>query len=289
MGAVRLTTSKASYYIYGRVRWIVKAYLDFCVERKATVAHETADTESFAAKHHFLIRRIHSLMGIVPVGVFLVMHISVNASINVSPEMFQENVDRIHALGPILIPVEIAFIFLPLLFHALLGFQIWFSGKPNVAAYRYGGNFRYMFQRVTGGIAFIFILYHLWHMHWLGAPLGGGFFDAHDGMASRTAAQAMQQTILLGIPVSILYGIGVLASVYHLANGTWTSLITWGLTIGPNSQRTSGYVCAVFGLLLAAVGLSAVNGFKTFRDEPDTHLVGGGHNVSMIHTETQPE
>ena len=54
---------------------------------------------------------------------------------------------------------------------------IWFSGRPNVGAYKYGGNVRYTLQRVTGGIAFVFILYHLWHMHWLGDSFGGGFFD----------------------------------------------------------------------------------------------------------------
>ncbi|NOS99739.1 MAG: succinate dehydrogenase [Phycisphaerales bacterium] len=215
-------------------------------------------TPSFAERHHFLLRRLHSLAGIVPVGVFVIMHLSVNASIGAGAGEFQKQVNRIHDLGPVLVPVEIVGIFLPLLFHALMGFQIWFSGRPNSAAYPYGANYRYTLQRVTGGIAFVFIVYHLWQMHWLGSTFGGGVFDPHD--AASTAAAGLQDSVWV-IPVATLYGIGVISTVYHLANGIWTALITWGLTIGPSSQRVSGYACTAFGLLLGLAGLSAVYNF----------------------------
>ncbi|MEE9296097.1 MAG: succinate dehydrogenase cytochrome b558 subunit [Phycisphaerae bacterium] len=246
------------------------------------------DVDSIAQRHHFLIRRLHSLSGLVPIGVFLVVHLSVNATINVGGEEFQRNVDRIHALGPLLVPVEILGIFLPILFHAVLGLHIWLSGQPNVGTYRYGGNVRYTLQRVTGGIAFVFILYHVWHMHWLGKGLGGGFFDPEAGRAAITAAESMRHTIF-GFPVSILYAIGVLSTVYHLANGIWTSLITWGVTIGPSSQRIAGYVCAVFGVVLGIAGLSAVKGFKEFQG--DSVLADAPLDVgsSFVTTTDHPE
>lgn len=229
-------------------------------ERTHRVGHAEAPTgtPSFTERHHFLLRRLHSLAGIVPVGVFVVMHLSVNASIGAGAGEFQKQVNRIHDLGPMLVPLEIAGIFLPLLFHALLGFQIWFSGRPNAAAYPYGANVRYTLQRVTGGIAFVFILYHVWQMHWLGRTFGGGVFDPDN--AAVTAAAGVQDSVWV-IPVAVLYGIGVLSVVYHLANGLWTSLITWGLTIGPSSQRISGYACTAFGLALGLAGLSAVYNF----------------------------
>ncbi len=237
------------------------------------MAQQAAKTDSFAVRHHFLIRRLHSLCGLVPIGVFLCIHLTVNASINAGAAEFETQVGYIHALGWLLKPVEIMFIFLPLLFHGVLGLQIWFSGQPNVSTYKYGGNFRYMFQRVTGGIAFVFILYHLWHMHWLGAPFGGGKFIAHGEGMTESAATAMQD-VVFGVPASVLYGIGVLSAVYHLANGIWTSLITWGITIGPLAQRRAGYACSAFGVMLAVVGLSGVRGFKTFEPEADSHMVG---------------
>lgn len=211
-----------------------------------------------AQSRHFFVRRLHSLTGIVPVGAFLFMHLVTNASVTFNtPErdFFQEQVNRIHGLGPLLVTVEILFIFLPLAFHAGLGVKIWLEGKPNALSYPLWGNLRYTLQRVTGVIALVFILVHLWHMHWLGGYFGGGYFDPHD--ATRTAAGAMQFSRWWAWP---LYYLGVSAAVFHFANGIWTFLITWGVTLGRESQRKVGYACAVFGIALALAGFAAVQG-----------------------------
>ena len=88
-------------------------------------------------KYYFLVRRLHSLTGLVPLGVFLFIHLSTNATILLPSEVpggeFQNSVNRIHALGPLLVPVEIIGIFIPLAFHTLLGFQIIFTGAPNAS------------------------------------------------------------------------------------------------------------------------------------------------------------
>ncbi len=230
---------------------------------------ESAGTESFAARHHFLIRRLHSLAGLVPVGVFLTFHLFINSTIVVGPEAFQFGVDQIHKIEPlgILKLVEVFGIFIPLAFHAILGVKIWLSGQPNTMAYRDGSNIRYTLQRVTGIAAFFFIMFHLWQMHWLGAPFGGGFFDPHNAAAS--AAETMQP-----LWVGPVYIAGTLCAVYHLANGIWTALITWGITVGPRSQRMSGYACTAFGIMLGIAGVAAVRGFKTLETEPvptETH------------------
>ncbi|RME39540.1 MAG: succinate dehydrogenase [Planctomycetota bacterium] len=233
---------------------------------------------SLFGKYHFLIRRLHSLSGIIPVGVFLCMHLLTNASILAPGEPgseFQRAVERIHALGPLLVPVEILFIFLPLLFHTLVGFLIVFTAESNVRYYRYGGNIRYTLQRTTGVIAFVFILYHVWQMHWMGKPFGGGMFEVHgeDGtpLSAVTAAKAIQSAWW----VAPLYAVGIVASVFHFANGIWTALITWGITIKPRTQRAAGYVCTVFGVLLALIGLGALRGFRTF-GETGAAAPGGG-------------
>ena len=206
--------------------------------------------------YHFLITRLHSLTGLVPIGAYLIIHLATNARIWI-PGDYQKAVDQIHSLGPLLLPVEIVFIFLPLLFHSIIGFQIIFSGKANARYYPYRANIRYTLQRITGIIAFFFIVYHVLQLHWLGKPLGGGKFDPHDAAGSARAA------IQAAWWIAPVYAIGVLASVYHLANGIWTSLITWGITIRPKSQQVAGYVCAAFGIVLSLVGLGALNGFRT--------------------------
>ncbi len=245
---------------------------------------ESPDTND---QTYFLVRRIHSLLGLVPVGVFLCVHLLTNASILASPDgaEFQKAVERIHALGPLLVPVEIIGIFLPLLFHVLLGVKIWLSSSPNVQHYRHGGNVRYTLQRITGMMAMVFILYHVWQMHWFGENLGGGAFKLHDEVTGAPmGAQSTAAAINSAVWVAPIYAVGVIATVFHLANGIWTSLITWGVTIRPKTQRASGYACAVFGVLLALVGLGALRGFKTFDAEaPAAHDARQAGEVTAVH------
>ncbi|MEK6798697.1 MAG: succinate dehydrogenase cytochrome b558 subunit [Planctomycetota bacterium] len=232
-------------------------------ERKLSVSEHAMEPTSSQDKHYFLVRRLHSLSGLVPVGVFLCVHLSANATVLVGADEFQRSVDRIHSLGPLLVPVEIVGIFIPLLFHALLGFQIIFTSKSNAQQYRYGSNVRYTAQRTTGVIAFVFILYHVWQMHWFGTGVGGGQFAAHDASGAPAAAETTAAALQSAWWIAPAYAVGVASCVYHLANGVWTSLITWGITIRPRSQQVAGYFCAAFGFILLLVGLGALRGFKT--------------------------
>jgi succinate dehydrogenase / fumarate reductase cytochrome b subunit len=235
---------------------------------------QAAPSGSFLERNEFLLRRLHSLSGIVPVGAYMVIHLLTNASVLDSPATFQRSVYSIHALGRALPIVEWVFIFIPLLYHAMYGVLITRGSLPNSSTYKYTNNIRYTLQRATGMIAFLFIVWHVFHMHgWFHAdawmqtvaePLGGGKFRAYN--ATSTAVEAMQMSPV----VPILYLIGVLACVFHLANGIWTFGITWGLWVTPQAQRRADAFCLVFGVLLAAVSLGALGGFSLqFRSPGD--------------------
>jgi succinate dehydrogenase / fumarate reductase cytochrome b subunit len=210
----------------------------------------------------FVIRRLHSLLGIIPVGTFVLLHLTANmlvASNTPDHDYYQEAVDRIHGLGPFLIPTEILFIFVPLALHAGLGVKIWLEGKPNTRYYPYWGNARYMLQRLTGVVALIFILVHVWHMHWVGSWLpGGSQFDPERATLSTAAAM---QRYWWAAP---LYAIGVVSTVFHLANGIWAFLITWGITIGPRAQRGAGYVCTAIGIMLTLAGFASIRALVNY-------------------------
>ena len=221
-----------------------------------------SSSPSLLARNEFLIRRLHSLSGLIPVGAYMVVHLMTNATVLGGGEMFQSNVDKIHALGPFLPFVEWTFIFIPILFHAILGVVIIKGGLPNTTSYPFAKNFRYTLQRATGMIAFFFILWHVLHMHGMGkafAAWGGGQFDAH--AAPDSVAHAFQAALW----VQVCYAIGMLSCVYHLANGLWTMGITWGVWTSPAAMRRADYVCAGFGVVLAFVGLSALWGFSTYK------------------------
>jgi len=216
--------------------------------------------ESFFSRHQFIIYRLFSLSGLIPVGAFLVVHLVTNASVLAGPGSFQSRVDLIHSLGPLLVPIEWAFIFLPMLFHAAVGFVIIGGGLPNVGSYPYVGNVRYSLQRATGMIAFAFIIWHVIQLHWMGAPLGGGKFDPHH--ASSSAAVALQP-----IGITMLYVIGVLSTVFHFSNGLWTLGITWGLWTSPAAMRRASWVSVVVGVLLGGAGLGALSGMRAVNVE----------------------
>ncbi|MCA9168104.1 MAG: succinate dehydrogenase cytochrome b558 subunit [Planctomycetales bacterium] len=212
------------------------------------------------------MRRLHSLSGLIPVGAYMVVHLLTNSSVLDSAATFQENVYRIHSLGKALWLVEWGFIFLPLLFHAIFGVIIIRGGLPNNSNYPYARNLRYTLQRVSGMIAFVFILWHVFHLHgwfhseaWLtnvAEPLGGAQFRPYNAASSLALA-------LRGFVVPVLYAIGVISCVFHLANGIWTMGITWGVWVSPQAQTRASWICLVFGLGLGVVGLSALTGAKT--------------------------
>jgi succinate dehydrogenase / fumarate reductase, cytochrome b subunit len=199
------------------------------------------------------------------VGAFVIFHLLINASILEGPEAYQKYVRQIHSLGSLLLLFEWIFIFIPILFHATVVFVIIAGALPNSNQYRYGSNYRYTLQRATGMIAFVFIMIHVFHMHgWFHAdvwlenvvrPLGGAQFRAYS--APSTAGLALQTGTMV-----TLYLVGTLATVFHLANGIWTMGITWGVWMSPQAQARATAACAVFGLLLAIVGVGALFGMR---------------------------
>jgi len=228
-----------------------------------------ADIASVFGRHEFLIRRLHSLTGLVPVGVFLVVHLLTNMGI--LDNSYQQRVDLIHSMGERTLEVtEWTCIFLPILFHGIIGTIIVARGKRNLSYYPYPENYRYTLQRWTGVIAFAFIFWHVfqtrgwinnsqWWLEHVTRNLGGGLFDAKH--ADYSSAYAVQQAAPWAVAA---YAIGILASVYHLANGLWTMGITWGVWTGPRAQRWATVCCAAFGLALAGAGLAALYGFWFF-------------------------
>jgi succinate dehydrogenase / fumarate reductase cytochrome b subunit len=220
---------------------------------------------SWFGRNEFLIRRLHSLTGLIPVGAYMCIHLITNATTLGGPAFFQQNVDLIHSLGPALPIVEWSFIFLPLIFHAVFGVVIIRSGNPNLSSYHYVGNVRYFLQRATAWIALFFIAYHVFHMHgWIHHPaletkieaLGGHKFDPHH--ATSTAAVALQPFVM-----KLLYFVGVVSTVFHFANGLWTMGITWGVWTTAAAQKRANWICGAIGLGLTVVSLGALVGVST--------------------------
>jgi len=227
----------------------------------SSVRNVAAPSSSCIGRNQFLIYRLFSLAGLIPVGGYMTIHLLTNATILDSPATFQKQVNTIHSLGIILPVVEWTFIFIPILFHALIGSMIIAGAVPNTNSYPYANNIRYTLQRVTGIVAFFFIAAHIIHLHHLGSYVGGGKFDPHH--AASSAGEALQA----GLAVQIFYAVGMLSCVYHLANGLWTFGITWGIWTTPRAQRRANWLSVILGCGLAVVGLSALWGMTTVKPD----------------------
>ncbi|MGD9720837.1 MAG: succinate dehydrogenase [Pirellulales bacterium] len=225
---------------------------------------------SFVVRHQFVIYRLFSLAGLVPVGAYLVVHLLTNATIINGPVAFQDAVNRIHSLGPVGVAIaEWTFIFIPLLFHAGVGWLIIAGAVPNASSYPYASNVRYVMQRVTAILAFAFIMFHVIQLHHLaGAPfgaIGGAQFDPEH--ATSSAATAIRP-----LWITVLYSIGMLGTVYHFSNGVWTLGITWGIWTTAAAQRRASWISAILGLGLASVGMAAILGMSRV-DIPEARAI----------------
>ena len=206
---------------------------------------------TFGGRYHFLLRRLHSLTGLV-FGGYLVVHLLVNATIAQGGRVYQTQVDKIHDL-PFLPVIEWTFIYLPILYHTVYGVWITLTGQPNVGRYPYEKNWFYLFQRISAVIIVFFMLFHVLALKYglFGTNLR---FNPHGG-ALRTVAQHMETSFFI---TWIVYPLGILASCYHLANGFWTAAITWGLTISEASQKRWGYACAGLFAVTFVAGMIAL-------------------------------
>jgi succinate dehydrogenase / fumarate reductase cytochrome b subunit len=221
-----------------------------------------------AASHHppartacgapFLIRRLHSLTGLV-FGGYLCVHLIVNATLvegvregNLS--VYQQQVNTIHSL-PLLVFIECAFIYLPILFHTFYGIWVIASGQPNVDNYPYTKNWFYLLQRISAIILVFFMVFHVFSMKgWL----GNGFADALKFIPEHATESTANHFNAAWWVWSVVYPVGILASCYHLANGFWTAAITWGLTISAKSQKRFGLLCTGVFFFTLACGMTAL-------------------------------
>jgi len=257
----------------------------------------------FLERNYFLFRRLHSLSGIVPIGVFLVSHLLTNSSVvwgltdsrkaetgHAGVATFQHEVDFIHSI-PFLLIIEVS-LWGAIAFHSILGVFYAMSGKGNTHRYAYQDNFRYTLQRISGYLGILFIFYHVATLRWGWTFLiPGGTSWSAEFAASTMAAILRGGTDGITMPavlVAIGYFLGISLLVFHFANGLWTAAITWGLTLSASAQKRWGMACAGLGAGLMAMAWASLFGFLLLdpakaREAEEKHHAGHGQTS---HTES---
>src|SRR5580698_1365386 len=208
--------------------------------------------------HSFFWRKLHSLTGIVPIGAFLIEHIISNFETLNAPLAYAQQVKFLNSL-PLVRVLEWVFIFIPLAFHAGYGVFIAARGRSNVNVYPWAGNWIYLFQRITGIIAFVYIIQHVWRQRFSGISL-----PEHPGAAFHKVQVELSNPWMLAI-----YVIAMIATTWHFAYGIWLFAAKWGITPGEKARKKFGYVCAVVGIGLCLMGLASIYAVVTAPPAPE--------------------
>jgi succinate dehydrogenase / fumarate reductase cytochrome b subunit len=220
---------------------------------------------------HFLLLKLHSLAGIVPIGLFLVFHLAFNTLRTVGVEQYRLGIDLINNT-PFLIWIEIGVIIGPILFHSVMGFYIIYLGQSNVLRYPYPRNWMYTLQRLTGAALFAFLVYHV------------GTTVVPKMLAGKTQFAAAPFLIdLMNREFQTwqgrgVYLIGIFSAAFHFANGLWGFCLSWGILTGRNAQRRAGYAFLLVGVVLTLWGLAAVVEFSLHPLPATANLAGGALN-----------
>lgn len=211
---------------------------------------ETGDMQTMNG-NSYLYRKIHSLLGVIPIGAFLVEHLITNfEAFNGGHLAYIQSVEWLQSL-PLVFFLELFGIWLPLLYHGVYGLYMAYQSRNNVTNYGYFRNWMFMLQRVTGVITFIFIVWHVFETR-VQVALGN---VGHGDLGVLMHEMLQSQWVL------IAYIIGLVCASFHFANGMWSFLVSWGITVGPRAQQISTVIWMGVFVIMSVMFILAITAF----------------------------
>ncbi len=211
---------------------------------------ETVATSSRSGTVEFSRRRLFSLIGLIPLGLFVVFHLLNVSSAWSGPEAFDAAIEAGHRswvswLGTVFILAFVAY-------HSWVGIMLMLKATPFSPPPRRLGHWQYILQRISAVGILLFIPAHVIKAKIL--PALGGTHETFAGMHHAFAEDPMSALTL------IVYLLGTLGVAYHLSNGLWTGFTSLGIARGARAQKRVMYFSMGFFvfLLVLAYGTIAV-------------------------------
>jgi succinate dehydrogenase / fumarate reductase cytochrome b subunit len=193
------------------------------------------------------LRRLHSLTGMLPLGAFLLEHLTVNALALGGPSAYRDAVAGIDRI-PFLAGVEIVFIALPLVVHSAIGILI-VTEQPARGTPEWPDR-RAIVQRVTGLLILPYLLYHVWATR-LSPDVTLKHADLFDVMSRQVETAG-------GL---IFHALGVSLTAWHFGNGLRGFAARWGLARNGASERAVERFGLVLSVALAIGGVASLIAF----------------------------
>lgn len=222
------------------------------------------------SRENYVLHKLHSLTGIVPVGFYMLQHLTLNSFTIAGPERFNGVIGFFESLPKhILLTLEIVAIWIPLLFHAIYGTYIASRAQSNYFSekYRWSQNRMFLLQRVSGIVAFMFLVYHVI------TTTGAKYVN---GIKVIEYAAFQEKFTSYGYALFIVYLIGILACSYHLCYGIWNFCIRWGITVSDKAQMNVQKFSAALFVVVTLLGWGALFGFLIHKPS------GSGHALEAV-------
>ena len=205
---------------------------------------------------YFMLKRLHSLTGVVPIGLFLLEHFFTNSKALQGAPAFDQAAAELARI-PYVTLVEALGIWLPIAFHMVLGVIIATTWQANVGKHGYARNWQYVLQRISGIVLVFYILFHTWMTR----------FDSDYLHSPSAYAFVKEQVSHPG--VFLFYVVGIIAACWHLGNGLFGFSIHWGLATGRTAQNVAARLSFAVFVVLTLVGLNALLAFSGHGIYPD--------------------
>jgi succinate dehydrogenase / fumarate reductase cytochrome b subunit len=196
-------------------------------------------------RNYFMLKRLHSLCGVVPIAGFVMFHLFENSESVMGADRFNDTVHSIRSM-PYLYVLEVGLLG-PILFHALLGIYLSTKSRPNTSQFMTRANVSYTLQRLTGLILLFFISFHVYTTRFANIP-SDHMFQYMNGM-------------FMNPVIATFYVLGIASAAFHLANGLFGFAYSWGIVTGEKSMEMAWKACMVLGLVVFLMGFNAMAGF----------------------------
>ena len=203
---------------------------------------------------YFTLKRLHSLSGVVPIGLFLLEHLLTNAKALQGAAAFDAAAAELARI-PAVVVIEALGIWAPIAFHMVLGILIATTSQANLGKHGYSRNWQYALQRVSGLFLVFYMVYHLWALRFSGDYLNSASPYAFVNEHLRQPA------------VFAFYVLGILSACYHFGNGLFGFAIHWGLVTTREAQQRVGRLGFAIFLALSALGIGSLFGFLGLRTD----------------------
>ncbi|MBR6905483.1 MAG: succinate dehydrogenase [Selenomonadaceae bacterium] len=199
----------------------------------------------------FYLRRLHSLCGLLVLGMVLFEHIFTNSMAIFGPQALNGALAMMELIPkPIFLGLEVGGIAIPLLFHGIYGIYIALQAKNNPGRVGYVRNWNFTLQRWTAWYLVVFLIWHV------------GYLRLYTkGVTGTPISYELLQNYFQSPIVVLLYVLGMFAAIFHFCNGITTFCMTWGITKGPRAQTVVSYLSMCLCALLCLITLTFMGSY----------------------------